>query len=183
MATTNANLVNMVREGTFRQDLYYRLNVVCLCLPSLCDRGDDIDALVEHFIHKASSRYNREIPTISKAANHRLRTHTWPGNIRELENAVEHAVLMSTGTVLEDEDLPTLECMTSGDLTDFIRPITDDGIDLQLTLRQIEAHYINQALHQTAGNKNQAASLLSLNRTTLVEKLKRGLVEPTRIAV
>ncbi len=178
IAATNAELQDMVKEGLFRQDLFYRLNVVQLRLPPLRDRACDIEELAEHFIDKMNRRYGREVEGISAEAMNKLRRHLWPGNIRELENAVEHAVLMALGEEIDAEDLPLLEEEEDlEEMGDFFRPLTDDGIDLQSTLRKIEAHYIQQALAQTSGNKNQAANLLGLNRTTLVEKLKRGLPE------
>ncbi|MCP4600066.1 MAG: sigma-54-dependent Fis family transcriptional regulator [Proteobacteria bacterium] len=183
VAATNADLLQKVREGTFRQDLYYRLNVVQLRLPPLRERIGDIDVLVMHFLAKAAARHNRTIESISEGALRAIKRHSWPGNIRELENAIEHAVLMCFDSIIEEGDLPSLDRMEKDDISDFVRPLSDDGIDLQLTLRKIEALYIQKALQQTAGNKNQAANLLGLNRTTLVEKLKRGLPEPTQAAV
>lgn len=183
VAATNADLAQMVKEGTFRQDLYYRLNVVQLRMPPLRDRVGDIDALTDHFVAKAAARYGREVDSISDAARSFLKRQAWPGNVRELENAIEHAVIMALSSQIEMDDLPSDDCCDDCDMVDFIRPLTDDGIDLQLTLRKIEALYIQQALEQTAGNKNQAANLLGLNRTTLVEKLKRGLPESVALAV
>ena len=178
IAATNADLKQMVREGTFRQDLYYRLNVVELRLPPLRERGSDIELLAEHFVEKTSSKYGREIESISPAVLKHMRSYAWPGNIRELENTVEHAVLMSLDSEITLDALPPMDDLEEDeDIIDFVRPLTDDGIDLQTTLRRIESLYIHQALEQTSGNKNQAANLLGLNRTTLVEKLKRGFPE------
>ncbi len=182
LAATNAELAQGVKEGTFRQDLYYRLNVVQLRLPPLRERMGDIAVLANHFVEKAASKYGRDIGSVSKEITQSLMNHNWPGNVRELENSMEHAVLMCQGAAIEKEDLPCIDCVESSEFTDFIRPLTDDGIDLQSTLRRIEALYIQQALQQTSGNKNQAAGLLGLNRTTLVEKLKRGLPEAVAIA-
>ncbi|MCP4676917.1 MAG: AAA domain-containing protein [Deltaproteobacteria bacterium] len=183
VAATNADLLQLVRDGLFRQDLYYRLNVVELRLPPLCERGSDIEALATHFLSKSTARYERDIEMISESAMKALKRHSWPGNVRELENAIEHAVLMAATVVIDEVDLPPMNCMEDDDISDFIRPLTDDGIDLQLTLRKIEALYIHKALDQTSGNKNQAANLLGLNRTTLVEKIKRGLPEMAAMAV
>jgi two-component system, NtrC family, response regulator AtoC len=177
VAATNADLKQMVKEGTFRRDLYYRLNVIQLRLPALRERGDDIVQLAAHFMQKAAVHYNKEVTGISDAALLTLKRHNWPGNIRELENAIEHAVLMCLDNTIVPDDLPTSDELDDSEMVDFIRPLTDDGIDLQNTLRKIEFLYINQALEQTSGNKNQAANLLGLNRTTLVEKLKRGFPE------
>lgn len=177
VAATNADLKQMVKDGTFRQDLYYRLNVIQLRLPALRERGEDILALAAHFVEKASAHYNKPVTAISDEALQALRQHSWPGNIRELENAIEHAVLMCLDDTIVPDDLPGADELDDSEMVDFIRPLTDDGIDLQGTLRKIESLYIHQALEQTAGNKNQAANLLGLNRTTLVEKLKRGFPE------
>lgn len=177
IAATNADLKQLVKDGAFRQDLYYRLNVIQLKLPALRERGDDIRELAMHFIDKLATRYGKPVTRISDEAFQMLLRHNWPGNIRELENAIEHAVLMCLDDVIVPEDLPSDDELVTDDMVDFIRPLTDDGIDLQGTLRKIESLYIHQALEQTAGNKNQAANLLGLNRTTLVEKLKRGFPE------
>lgn len=175
IAATNANLLQASNDGTFRQDLYYRLNVIQLKLPSLKERPSDIKALCEHFIAKAARRYNKPEMELSDKAHSAIISHTWPGNIRELENAMEHAVLIGMNEKIEIDDLPFFDETDADAMMDFIRPLTDEGLNLQNTLRSIEAHYIQAALEHTDGNKNQAASLLGLNRTTLVEKIKRGL--------
>lgn len=177
IAATNANLLHASNEGTFRQDLYYRLNVIQLKLPSLKERPADINALCEYFISKAARRYNKPLMQLSDAALSHVISHNWPGNIRELENAMEHAVLIGMNEQIEADDLPFFDESDVEAMADFIRPLTDDGLNLQNTLRNIEAHYIQAALDYTDGNKNQAANLLGLNRTTLVEKIKRGLPE------
>lgn len=182
VAATNADLKQMVKDGTFRQDLYYRLNVIELRLPPLRERSEDIPALATHFAKKAADHYNRGMIRISESAMKAMVHHSWPGNIRELENAMEHAVLMTMGDEITIEDLPVIDALDDDELVDFVRPLTDDGIDLAGTLRKIESRYIQQALEQTSGNKNQAASLLGLNRTTLVEKLKRGFPEMLAVA-
>ena len=182
IAATNADLKQMVKDGTFRQDLYYRLNVIELRLPPLRERVEDVQELAQHFVSKYANHYNREITGISDSAMNRLLCHSWPGNIRELENAMEHAVLMALDSEIAVDDLPSIDSIEEDDLVDFMRPLTDDGIDLAGTLRKIESRYIQQALEQTSGNKNQAATLLGLNRTTLVEKLKRGFPEMLAVA-
>ncbi|MBN2714779.1 MAG: sigma 54-interacting transcriptional regulator [Deltaproteobacteria bacterium] len=175
IAATNANLLHAANAGHFRQDLYYRLNVIQLKLPSLKERPGDIKDLCDHFINKASRRYNKPLVALSDAALKQITAHHWPGNIRELENAMEHAVLIGIESEIQVEDLPFFDETNAETMVDFIRPLTDEGLNLQNTLRNIEAHYIQAALDYTDGNKNQAATLLGLNRTTLVEKIKRGL--------
>jgi len=175
IAATNANLLQASQEGSFRQDLYYRLNVIQLKLPSLKERPGDVKDLCNHFIAKAARRYKKPVIQLSDSALKRVSAHNWPGNIRELENAMEHAVLIGMGSEITAEDLPFFDETNAESMVDFIRPLTDEGLNLQNTLRNIEAHYIQAALDYTDGNKNQAATLLGLNRTTLVEKIKRGL--------
>ncbi|MDD5307701.1 MAG: sigma 54-interacting transcriptional regulator [Deltaproteobacteria bacterium] len=175
IGATNADLARMVRDGLFRQDLYYRLNVIQLRIPPLRERLCDIELLTRHFLVQETKRYGRDIEGISSGALRRLEAHHWPGNVRELENSMAHAVLMAAGPVIEEHDLPHVEALSSGEIGDFVSPLTGDGIDLQAVLRRIEAHYIGEALRKTSGNKNQAAHLLGLNRTTLVEKLKRAV--------
>ncbi len=175
IAATNAKLEQMVKDGTFRQDLYYRLNVVNIYLPPLRQRMDDMDILVDHLLNVVCKRLDVDKLSFTPKALAMLKAHSWPGNIRELENAVEHAVIMAAGTELDESTLPNLGNMTGGEVIDFAMPLTGEGIDLQEVLRKIESQYIQMALEQTSGNKNQAAGLLGLNRTTLVEKLKRAL--------
>ncbi|MBN2526215.1 MAG: sigma-54-dependent Fis family transcriptional regulator [Deltaproteobacteria bacterium] len=175
IAATNANLLQASHEGSFRQDLYYRLNVIQLKLPALRERPGDIKDLCNHFIAKAARRYKKAVIQLNDSALKRVTAHNWPGNIRELENAMEHAVLIGIGNEITAEDLPFFDEANAETMIDFIRPLTDEGLNLQNTLRNIEAHYIQAALEYTDGNKNQAATLLGLNRTTLVEKIKRGL--------
>jgi two-component system, NtrC family, response regulator AtoC len=182
LAATNADLAKMVRDGHFRQDLYFRLNVISIRLPPLRERDNDTEILATHFLEQEAKRYGREIDAFTPEALRCLRSHHWPGNVRELENAIAHAVLMSSGPCVEESDFPQIESLSPGEVDDFMGALTLEGIDLQATLRKIEAHYIGEALRRTAGNKNQAANLLGLNRTTLVEKLKRAAVEVLEVA-
>ncbi|MBM3776985.1 MAG: sigma-54-dependent Fis family transcriptional regulator [Acidimicrobiia bacterium] len=176
IAATNSDLAAMVRDGTFREDLYYRLDVISLELPPLRNRRDDIPLLVQHFLERfaAASGRTADAMQVSQGAMRRLMAYDWPGNIRQLENAIERAVALGAGRALIDvDDLPP-EVRTAEDApvavaTDF----PQDGLDLAEHLRAIERDLIRRSLERTSGNRNRAADLLRLKRTTLVEKLKR----------
>jgi len=182
VAATNADLAKMVKDGTFREDLYYRLNVIAVHLTPLRERPDDIPPLVRHFLAKHSTRevtkpQDRQISvpvTMSQAAMRRLMAHPWPGNVRQLENAIERALAMLGGrTQVELTDLPPdLQPVE----TDPVAPSLDlpeKGIDLPSLMARIEKDLIDRALSRTVQNRGAAARLLGLKRTTLVEKLKR----------
>jgi transcriptional regulator with PAS, ATPase and Fis domain len=171
VAATNSELGKMVREGSFREDLYYRLNVIQLELPPLRERRDDIPLLVQHFLKKYSMGVGA--PMISQDAMRRLMAFSWPGNVRQLENAIERALALLGGrTTIEVTDLPPeiqAAQVPMAPTLDF----PDDGVDMQRLVEQIERDLIQRALSRTGGNKAAAAGLLKLKRTTLVEKLKR----------
>jgi two-component system, NtrC family, response regulator PilR len=171
VAATNADLAKMVKEGTFREDLYYRLNVIHVQLPPLRERIEDIPLLVQTFIRKFAG--DREI-TVAQDAMRRLMAYAWPGNVRQLENAVERAIAMSGGrTQIDVTDLPA-DLQTTGEASS--KPSLDlpaAGVDLPALVAQIEKDLIDRALARTEQNKGAAARLLGLKRTTLVEKLKR----------
>jgi DNA-binding NtrC family response regulator len=179
IAATNQNLENAVAKGTFRQDLYYRLNVIPIHLPSLKERKDDIVLLVRHFLKKYQSngRDPREASgaktTFSPDAIERLRSYEWPGNVRELENLVQRLVVLRGGGEIGAADLPD---NVSGRRTVESRtevPMPEEGIDLRALVERYESDLIRKALEKSEGNKNRAAQLLKLNRTTLIEKLKK----------
>ena len=180
IAATNSDLQKMVAEGNFREDLYYRLNVIPIHLPPLRDRKEDIPLLVQHFLKKFASADGRSpeaagrVLTISQQTMRALMAYSWPGNVRQLENAIERAVALSGGrSQIELSDLtPELqqasEAATSPNLS-----VPDGGIDFDHYVNGIERELIRRALEKTGGNKGQASRLLNLKRTTLVEKLKR----------
>ena len=176
IAATNSDLAAMVRDGRFREDLYYRLNVIPIALPPLRDRRDDIPLLVQHFLE----RFCRELlpprpeMTVSQQAMRRLMAYAWPGNVRQLENALERAVALSSGRQqIELLDLPPdiQEDGSPSVAREFSLP--EDGIDFDEYVSNVERELIHQSLERTGGNKGRAAQLLNLKRTTLVEKLKR----------
>lgn len=179
IAATNSDLQRMVAEGTFREDLFYRLNIIPIQLPPLRDRKEDIPLLVQHFLKKFSApdpHRAESAPrnlTISQQAMRSLMAYMWPGNVRQLENAIERAVALSGGrTQIETSDLtPEIQQASQAAANDVTLP--DGGIDLQLYISRLEHELIRRALEKTGGNKGQASRLLNLKRTTLVEKLKR----------
>jgi transcriptional regulator with PAS, ATPase and Fis domain len=178
VAATNVNLENAVQAGTFREDLYYRLNVIHLTVPALRERPEDVPLLVQHFLKKAKERVGRtNIEGISRAAAQILADYQWPGNVRELENTVERAVLLCQGSMLEPKDLPQRLCGLGVEKRMSPR-LPDTGLDLRNAVESFENQLIRQALERTKWNKKQAASLLGLNRTTLVEMLKRKRINP-----
>ena len=178
VAATNVNLENAVQAGTFREDLYYRLNVIHLTVPALRERPEDVPLLVQHFLKKAKERVGRTtIGGVSRAAAQILADYQWPGNVRELENTVERAVLLCQGPLIEPKDLPQRLCGLGVEKRMSPR-LPDTGLDLRNAVESFENQLIRQALERTKWNKKQAASLLGLNRTTLVEMLKRKRINP-----
>jgi DNA-binding NtrC family response regulator len=173
IGATNSDLAKMVKEGEFREDLYYRLNVITVQLPPLRDRKEDIPLLVSHFLTKFAGDGARGEVLVSQDAMRRLMAYTWPGNIRQLENAVERALaLLGTRTSIEVTDLPPEVQVAQIPVIPSV-DFPADGVDLPDLVDQIERDLIQRALRRTGGNKAAAAGLLKLKRTTLVEKLKR----------
>jgi transcriptional regulator with PAS, ATPase and Fis domain len=175
IAATNADLHRMVADGTFREDLFYRLNVIPVRLPPLRERKEDIPPLVHHFLQKFCAEGARSVMTISQAATRALMAYAWPGNIRQLENAIERAVALSGGRAqVEAADLPP-EIQQAADEPPTVAglPFPEEGIDFDTFIAGIEREMIRRSLERTNGNKGAAARLLNLKRTTLVEKLKR----------
>jgi DNA-binding NtrC family response regulator len=176
IAATNNDLGRMVADGLFREDLFYRLNVIPVQLPSLRERKEDIPLLVQHFLEKfgADNASSRPVVTVSQEAMRRLMAYAWPGNVRQLENAIERAFALSAGrSQIEVRDLPP-EVQQARELA--LSPaiaLPEDGIDLQRFVATIERELIQRSLERTGGNKERAAKLLNLKRTTLVEKLRR----------
>ena len=176
IAATNNDLGRMVADGQFREDLFYRLNVIPVRLPSLRERKEDIPLLVQHFLERfaAEGGSTRAPLTVSQEAMRHLMAYSWPGNVRQLENAVERAFALSAGrTQIELSDLPP-ETQPLQELT-LSSPIMlpAEGLDFQRFVSGIERELIQRSLERTGGNREQAAKLLHLKRTTLVEKLKR----------
>ncbi|NPA48961.1 MAG: sigma-54-dependent Fis family transcriptional regulator [Thermodesulfobacteria bacterium] len=176
IAATNKDLEKEVREGRFREDLYYRLNVIPIRLPSLRERVEDIPLLVEHFLARFSHRKKREIKGITKEALECLMRHDWPGNVRELENVIERMVILSNGDYLTLEDVPEYILGKTGPtFTPYVQEfdIPEEGIHLPSLVAEFEKSLILKALEKTGWVKNRAAKLLHINRTTLIEKMKK----------
>jgi DNA-binding NtrC family response regulator len=175
IAATNADLGKMVADGTFREDLFYRLHVIPVKLPPLRDRKEDIPLLVQHFLQKYCGEGNRPPMTVSQAATRALMAYAWPGNIRQLENAMERAVALSGGRgQVEVGDLPSEIQQASDPAPSLVAlPFPEEGLDFEKVISDIEREMIRRSLERTNGNKGAAARLLNLKRTTLVEKLKR----------
>jgi len=171
IAATNSELARMVAEGTFREDLYYRLNVIPIELPPLRDRRDDIPLLSKHFFEK----FAPDTPMhLSQGAMRAMMAYAWPGNVRQLENAIERAVALSGGRPeITTADLPPeVQATPQTASTPFVE-FPEEGLDMPTYLAAIERDLIYRALDRTQGNRNKAADLLRIKRTTLVEKLKR----------
>ncbi len=227
VAATNKNLEEMTREGTFREDLFYRLNLIPMQLPALRDRADDVTRLVKHFLGLLSTRTGKPAPALSPAALEAMTRYEWPGNVRELQNTVERMLLLHQGDgMLDVTDLPPKmqqlgarpsptappasppapepapRAVAPATPTPAAPPVAPappepaeasapppvaaprmaspedfelpaDGIDLRKAVQAFEMSLIDQALERTGGNKNQASMLLGMNRTTLVEKLRK----------
>src|SRR5687767_9285660 len=195
VAATNSDLQKMVAEGSFREDLFYRLNIIPIHLPPLRDRREDIPLLVQHFLRKfsaaepgaagartthvrAGDSESRPL-SISQQAMRCLMAYPWPGNVRQLENAIERAVALSGGrSQIETADLTSdiQQASQAAAAPDVNLP--EGGIDFDRYINRIEHDLIRRALEKTGGNKGQASKLLNLKRTTLVEKLKRLEPQP-----
>lgn len=167
LSASNRHLEELVRTGKFRQDLFYRLNVIRIELPPLRERSEDIPLLVNHFIEKFSQDAKRRVEGIRPEALAALKSHDWPGNIRELEHTIERAVLLGDGAEIGLEDLPAP--MIARGESAFI---VGQGIAKQLTLHDLERDYIGKILESTHGNKTEAARILGVDRTTLYRKLE-----------
>jgi len=178
VAATNIDLEQAARSGAFREDLYYRLNVIHVSVPPLRDRAGDIAILAEHFLKLALQRTARLTVTgFASATTQLLEQYAWPGNVRELENTIERAVLLARGEEIQPRDLPARVCGLPSERRPGSSKLPDLGIDLRTAVESFENNLIRQALERTKWNKNQAARLLGLNRTTLVEMLKRKRIE------
>ncbi|MBI4681949.1 MAG: sigma-54-dependent Fis family transcriptional regulator [Nitrospirae bacterium] len=179
LAATNRDLETAVREGTFREDLYYRLNVIPFHLPSLRKMKEDIPLLADYFIKDISKRKKKNMPEFSREAMHCLENYRWPGNVRELENLIERMIILKEGEVITPDDLPERlrEKRQTQKLHSGEQVLSSDGVDLNLILDDIENNMIKQALEISKGVKSKAASLLGLNRTTLIEKMKKKEIE------
>ena len=173
VAATNADLAKMVKEGTFREDLYYRLNVIPIYIAPLRERIEDIPLLVARFIQKFRTPEQAPV-TVAQEAMRRLMSYAWPGNVRQLENAIERALAMlGNRTQIEVIDLPADLQSVVDDVVEPSIELPEGGFDLPAVIARVEKSLIERALTRSDQNKGAAARLLGLKRTTLVEKLKR----------
>jgi DNA-binding NtrC family response regulator len=161
LAATNKDLPGQVAKGLFREDLYYRLNVITIDLPPLRERNDDILLLIRHFATRYAAEAGRPIPEFSDAALKVIKQHQWPGNVRELENVVHRLIVMTEGDVVDVPDLPSL-----------MRHTNLQGASFQRPLAEAEREYIRNVLSSVGGNKTRAAEILGIDRKTLRIKLK-----------
>lgn len=184
IAATNVDLKTKVKEGKFREDLYYRLQVVPVELPALRKRSDDISLLVKFFAEKYADQVGRRPLEFSDDAMASMEGYSWPGNVRELENVIQRLSILVDSDIATSEDLP--EHIGNRTLASIISSssvhIPNSGIDFNALVAEFENDLIKQALSKTGGNKKAAAELLNLNRTTLVEKIKKkGLLQSIEI--
>jgi len=186
LVATNKDLERATREGKFREDLYYRLNVIPLNLPPLREKTEDISLLIDFFIQEFAKKNRKKPFTFSTEAMQCLIRYCWPGNVRELENLIERLTILVSKDIVTTADLPekfhrTPDIQRPGNFrdrhgTDF--DIPEHGIDINSVVENMERNLILKALEKTGGVKNRAAKLLGLNRTTLIEKIKKMKIEP-----
>lgn len=180
LAATNRDLKKEVEAGRFREDLYYRLNVVSLTVPPLRDRAPDIPLLAQHFLTRFAEKNRKRIKGFTPAAMDHLLRCPWPGNVRELENAVERAVILSVGEYVTDRELPLAGLRETGPGLTAVspgaagQPEPDGLIGLAgMPLDAVEREVILATLRDTGGNKSEAARVLGITRATLHKKLKK----------
>ncbi|HEY6418806.1 MAG TPA: sigma-54 dependent transcriptional regulator [Candidatus Binataceae bacterium] len=181
IAASNNDLAKAVKRGAFREDFFYRLQVVPISIPPLRERRSDIPVLVEYFLDRIRARTPGREVLMSRDAMVHLWSYDWPGNIRELENLVERLVVMSEGSMIDTPHLPPyIVSSTSVAQVQIPSSIGDDGVNLNLLVRELEGRLINEALKRAGGNKQAAARLLGLKRTTFSAKLRRcGVIAPS----
>jgi DNA-binding NtrC family response regulator len=180
IAATNQDLEQAVIEKKFREDLFYRINVIPIHIPPLRERGADILILTDYFLKKFNESKRKSVTGLSSGVIDIFRSYPWPGNVRELENVIEMMVVMKEEGEISVEDLPNRlrQVETNGETTFSSVDVPDGGINFNDMVEQFEKNLLLTALKKTNGVKNRAAKLLNLNRTTLVEKLKRyGLAD------
>lgn len=165
ISASNKDLRDSIAEGTFREDLYYRLSVVPIRIPPLRNRREDIPLLIDHFLRKFSKRVKRNVPEISPEAMDILIEHNWPGNVRELEHTIERILILEEGDIIRTRDLPSFISRSQVDFQMFTEDV--------FTLEELEKKYIRFMLKKTKGKKTEAAKLLGINRKTLGLKIKK----------
>ncbi|SMC70767.1 sigma 54-interacting transcriptional regulator [Sporomusa malonica] len=178
LAATNRNLAEMVKQGTFRQDLYYRLNVVCLSAPPLRERREDIELLAGYFLQKFTAENEKDIMGFDPDALKLLENYNWPGNVRELANIVERSVIMSTGSRIFPEDLPdNLKYSNDSDLVSSFGFEKPEGKTLKEMIKKVECMFIKEALQRNQGNKAKTAKELGMSRRSVLYKIQEYEIE------
>jgi DNA-binding NtrC family response regulator len=167
LAATNKDLAGLVDKGAFREDLFYRINVITISLPPLRSRGDDVLLLTHHFAKKFSKEFGKPVQQISERALEVLKNYPWPGNVRELENIIQRLVVMTDGDIIDVPDLPPL-----------MRFSALREVGLRRTLADMEAEYVQNVLASVGGNKSRAAEILGIDRKTLRKRLKQPESNP-----
>ncbi len=178
IAATNQDLEELIKDNRFRNDLYYRLNIILIEMPPLRDRREDISLLVEHFIEKHAKNLSRFINGISDEALQKLFGYAWPGNVRELENAIERACVLTRGTIIQTGDLPENILKSAEALAPAAVAAAANGGSLKDALRDPEKKLILDALDRAGWNKKEAAGALGINRTTLYKKMNQFGIDP-----
>ena len=166
ISTSNRDIKSTIQQGRFRKDLYYRLKVIDIELPPLCDRREDIPLLVQHFINKFSRDLKKNISGVAEDALKILLNYSWPGNVRELENVIQRSITLSQHGMITPEDLPTSM------IQEIEEKVVDKALSERYTLDQLEKEYIRRVLIEVGGNKSKAAEILGLDRKTLYRKLQ-----------
>ena len=167
VSATNANLAARINEGTFRQDLFYRINTIELHIPPLRDRGEDIILLAEHFLSIFAMRYDRSGVGLSYDARAKLLKHSWPGNVRELQHCIERSIVLSNSSTLSASDIQIthdLQSPNNGETTET---------QMSLNLEELERNAIKRAVSMSNGNLTQAAELLGITRFALYRKIDK----------
>ncbi|MFT5387365.1 MAG: two-component system response regulator HydG, partial [Candidatus Omnitrophota bacterium] len=177
IVATNKNLMDLIDKGEFREDLYYRINVIAIQTPPLRERDDDISPIVDYYIKKYSEASKKNVKGVSSEVNKMFANYRWPGNIRELENVIEGAIIMTQGETVEKNDIPHVSKFDDIDSFSKTKVISKGGVADDKTLKKMveepEKDHIINVLKGCQWNRNKAASVLGINRTTLYNKMKK----------
>ena len=168
VAATNSNLDKAIEDGRFRSDLYYRLATITLAVPPLRERAEDLPLLIRHFLLRASAETGRPVPDVDPRAMARLLRYSWPGNARELQNAIQRGVILARNNLLTIDELPP---RVAGLEFSGVRMLTE-AVEKRVSLEQLEHDYVRAVLDAVNGNKTEAAAILQIDRKTLYRKLE-----------
>jgi two-component system response regulator HydG len=171
LSATNRDLEDAIRAGTFREDLYHRLKVLTVRLPRLAERAQDIPLLIEHFVQMHGARHHKTIKSMTIGARRRLMTFNWPGNVRQLKNAIESMVVVDYDEVLDVDDLPS-ELLSPGEQPQPAGGAHGLGELVGRPLSELEGLFIGETLKATSGNREEAAEMLGIGERTLYRKIK-----------